>query len=73
MFRSRRREHADWAEGRRTNGLTWGVVWMRHFRKLAAETSRRMHRFIQEVPTVLLPSHDADAPRRLAARETIAL
>jgi N-acyl homoserine lactone hydrolase len=61
----------DWAEGRRTNGLVWTFFWMRRYRKLAAETSRRMHRFIEEVPTVLLPAHDADAPRRLATVETI--
>jgi N-acyl homoserine lactone hydrolase len=61
----------DWTKGRRTNGILWGVLWMRHYRKLAAETTRRMHRFIEEVPTVLLPAHDADAPRRLAVTETI--
>jgi hypothetical protein len=61
----------DWPEGRRTNGLGRAVFWMRRYRKLAAETSRRMHRFIEEVPTVWLPAHDEEAPRRLAAMETI--
>lgn len=41
------------------------------FPKLAAETSRRIHRFLEEVPTVLLPSHDAEAPARLAAMESV--
>ena len=36
-------------------------------RKAAIETSRRLHRFIEEAPTVLLPAHDVDAPARLAA------
>jgi N-acyl homoserine lactone hydrolase len=39
------------------------------FPKFAAETSRRIHRFLEEAPTVLIPSHDADAPARLAAME----
>jgi N-acyl homoserine lactone hydrolase len=43
------------------------------FPKLAAETSRRIHRFIREIPTVFIPSHDADAPARLAAMEPLKL
>ncbi|MGH2745548.1 MAG: MBL fold metallo-hydrolase [Gammaproteobacteria bacterium] len=34
--------------------------------KLAAETSRRIHRFVEEVSTVFIPSHDADAEARIA-------
>lgn len=41
--------------------------------KLAPETSRRIHRFVEECPTVLLPSHDAGAPARLAAMEPLLL
>jgi N-acyl homoserine lactone hydrolase len=43
------------------------------FPKLARETSRRIHRFAQDAPTVLLPAHDADAPARLAAMERLNL
>jgi N-acyl homoserine lactone hydrolase len=43
------------------------------FPKLAAETSRRIHRFIEDVPTVFIPSHDAAAPARLAAMEPLKL
>jgi hypothetical protein len=43
------------------------------FPKLAAETSRRIHRFLEEVPTVFIPSHDADAPARLAAMHPLRL
>jgi N-acyl homoserine lactone hydrolase len=39
------------------------------FPKLAAETTRRIHRFITDSPTVLLPSHDSETPARLASRE----
>jgi N-acyl homoserine lactone hydrolase len=39
------------------------------FPELARETSRRIHAFIESVPTVLVPSHDAEAPARLAATE----
>jgi N-acyl homoserine lactone hydrolase len=38
-----------------------------------AETSRRIHRFVEEVPTVFIPSHDAEAPARLAAMEPLTL
>ncbi len=37
------------------------------FPALARKTSRRIHALIQDVPTVLIPSHDADAPKRLTA------
>jgi N-acyl homoserine lactone hydrolase len=43
------------------------------FPKLAAETSRRIHRFLEAVPTVFIPSHDADAPARLAAMQPLRL
>ncbi|MGH2989624.1 MAG: N-acyl homoserine lactonase family protein [Solirubrobacterales bacterium] len=41
------------------------------FPKLAVETSRRVHRFLEQVPTVFLPSHDAETPVRLAAMEPL--
>ena len=41
------------------------------FPKPTVETSRRVHRFAEEVPTVLLPAHDAEAPATLAAKETV--
>lgn len=43
------------------------------FPKLATETSRRIHRFVEETPTVFIPSHDADAATRLAAMEPVKL
>ena len=43
------------------------------FREQAIETSRRLARFVQERTTVLLPSHDAAAPARLAGLETVAV
>jgi len=39
--------------------------------KLAAETTPRVHRFVEEVPAVLVPAHDAEAPARLAAMEPL--
>jgi glyoxylase-like metal-dependent hydrolase (beta-lactamase superfamily II) len=36
-------------------------------RREARETSRRIHEFIESVPTVLAPSHDDQVPARLAA------
>jgi N-acyl homoserine lactone hydrolase len=38
----------------------------------AKATLRAIHTFVQQTPTVYLPSHDPDAARRLAERETIA-
>jgi N-acyl homoserine lactone hydrolase len=58
---------------RQPDSLLSATFWLRRNRELAAETSRRIQRFTQEVPTVLLPAHDSDAPRRLEARETIQL
>ena len=40
--------------------------------KLAVETSRRIQRFAETVPTVFLPAHDAGA-RRLVALELLKL
>ena len=55
----------DYAAGRlRMLGATF-------FPKLAIQTSRRIHRFVQETRTVLLPSHDADGPARLEAMEPL--
>jgi len=57
----------DYAEGRLVGlGLLGNP-------ELAVETSRRIQRFAAEVPTVLLPAHDAGAPARLAAREPLKL
>ncbi len=39
--------------------------------KLAVETSRRIHRLAESRPIVLLPSHDAEAPARLASMEPL--
>jgi glyoxylase-like metal-dependent hydrolase (beta-lactamase superfamily II) len=39
--------------------------------KLAAETSKRIVQFVREVPSVLVPAHDADAAAHLAAREPL--
>lgn len=41
------------------------------FPKRAIETSRRIHRFVEEMPTVLLPAHDDQAPARLAGMEPL--
>jgi N-acyl homoserine lactone hydrolase len=60
----------DWAAGR-LYGLIFSNLWMKRYREQAAETSRRIHRFTEQVTTVLLPSHDANAPRRLEAMEPI--
>jgi hypothetical protein len=38
----------------------------------ARATLRAINTFVQQTPTVYLPSHDPDAARRLAERETIA-
>jgi len=54
----------DWAAGRLI-GLG------QFFPEDAVETSRRIHHFTEEVPTVLLPAHDTDAPSRLEEMETI--
>ena len=40
-------------------------------RKLAAETSRLIRRFIEETPTVLIPAHDSDVAARVEAREPV--
>lgn len=39
--------------------------------KQYAETNRRVRQFVEEVPTVLLPAHDTEAPARLAAMEPL--
>jgi glyoxylase-like metal-dependent hydrolase (beta-lactamase superfamily II) len=38
-------------------------------RRAARRTSRRLHQFIGSRPVLLLPAHDAEAPRRLACGE----
>jgi glyoxylase-like metal-dependent hydrolase (beta-lactamase superfamily II) len=39
--------------------------------KQAIESVRRIKEFARQYPTVLLPAHDPDAARRLAANETL--
>ena len=67
----------DWFLEDRAAGRPCEMVsanfWMRRFRRLAAETTRRIEQFIRDVPTVLLPAHDTDAPRRLSTLETVRL
>lgn len=60
----------DWFVEEYAAGNLLGLAW---YPKLARETSRRIHRFVEERPTVFLPSHDAEAPARLAAMETLTL
>lgn len=55
----------DWAAGQ-----LYGLGAL-SFPDLAVETAKRIHRFTEQMPTVLLPAHDEDAPRRLAERETV--
>jgi hypothetical protein len=57
----------DYAAG---NLLALGALF---FPKLAVESSRRLHRFVEETPTVLLPSHDTETPARLEARQPLTL
>lgn len=52
----------DYAAGRLLGLGIWNS-------KLAVETSRRIHRFMSDVPTVLVPSHDEEAPDRIATME----
>ncbi len=56
----------DYPEGRL---IQLGVF----FRKQAAETSRRIHEFMEQQPTVLLPTHDADAVARVAAMKPVSV
>lgn len=41
------------------------------YRRQAIETSQRIHRFIEQTPTIPLPAHDAEAAARLAANEPL--
>lgn len=41
------------------------------FRKQAIETSKRIQQFMKDTPTILLPAHDAEAAKRLAAAEQL--
>jgi N-acyl homoserine lactone hydrolase len=50
-----------------------GMLGALFFPKLAVETSRKIRQLLDEMPTVFLPSHDADAPARLAALEPVRL
>jgi glyoxylase-like metal-dependent hydrolase (beta-lactamase superfamily II) len=41
------------------------------FPKQARETSERVHELVKDTPTVLVPSHDAEAPDRVATGTTV--
>lgn len=41
--------------------------------KLAVQTSRRIYQLMSDVPTVLVPSHDDEAPDRLAMLEPVSI
>lgn len=56
----------DWAADQ-----PYGVFGALFYPERAVETTHRLQQFVQDVPTVLLPAHNADAPRRLAPRETV--
>lgn len=59
----------DWFVEDYANGRFVGLGLF--FRSKAIETSKRIHEFISETPTILLPAHDAEAASRLAAREPV--
>ena len=58
----------DWFLEDYAAGNLYGLAF---FPEPACETSRRIRRFAEERPTVLLPAHDAHAPKRLAAMDTV--
>jgi N-acyl homoserine lactone hydrolase len=58
----------DWFLGDYEAGRLIGLG--QFHRVQARETSRRIHDFIESVPTVLLPSHDDEVPARLRALGT---
>jgi N-acyl homoserine lactone hydrolase len=60
----------DWFLEDYAAGNLFGVGAL-FFPKQAVETSRRVHAFLEQRPTVLLPSHDAESPARLEAREPV--
>jgi N-acyl homoserine lactone hydrolase len=61
---------ADWfVEDYAANRLVGLGPW---FARQAVETSRRIHAFVEDVPTVLVPSHDAGGPARLQALAPVA-
>ena len=62
FFSGDHRYRQDWFEeelgsGRRTHADLW--------RRKSRETQQRIVRFVRDFPTVYLPAHDSDAPRRL--------
>jgi N-acyl homoserine lactone hydrolase len=48
-----------------------GMVSRAASKRLGVKTSRRIHDFVTSAPTVLVPSHDVEAPGRLARMEPI--
>jgi N-acyl homoserine lactone hydrolase len=61
----------DWFVEDCAAGRLYGLLGALFYPERAAETTRRIQRFVRGTPTVLLPAHDTDAPRRLAAMESI--
>jgi glyoxylase-like metal-dependent hydrolase (beta-lactamase superfamily II) len=52
----------DYGAGRLGN---LGIVARKHY----AQTQQRIHRFLEDVPSILLPAHDTEAPARLGSME----
>lgn len=60
----------EWFEDELRSGRAiHAYLWPR----AARETQERITRFVREFPTVYLPAHDFDAPRRLAERAPISV
>jgi N-acyl homoserine lactone hydrolase len=59
----------DWFLEDYAAGNLMGAGGALFFPKLAVETSRRVHALLEQKRVVLLPSHDAEMPARLEARE----
>jgi glyoxylase-like metal-dependent hydrolase (beta-lactamase superfamily II) len=61
----------DWFVEDSAAGRQYGLLGALFDPERAAGTTRRIQHFVSEMPTVLLPAHDTDAPRRLAVMESI--
>jgi N-acyl homoserine lactone hydrolase len=53
--------------------LTRGMQPTNHIAKLTADTNRRLQRFVTEYPTLVLPTHDAEAADNLSRWEPLNL
>jgi N-acyl homoserine lactone hydrolase len=51
--------------------LSRGMQPVNFIAKLTDDTNRRLERFVERFPTLLLPSHDAEATHNLARREPL--